>query len=176
MATLWHVVVVFNFRVKVLLWKTSGLFFFALFILDKLIEVSELVMPVASSGCPRVNDNINLHSFSLFPSPPYHTQSRSVLPVWLCLKTHIISLISSCQDNYSLLSEALEASSDCRATLSLTSILRRSTLASHGTDGKYFNLDSLGFTFKPSPPSNPLIINFFNDCKCNKKWHSFIDT
>lgn len=115
-------------------------------------------------------------SLFLFPSPPYHTRSRSLLSVWLCLKTHIISLISSCQDNYSLLSEALGASSDCRATLSLTSIPWRSTIAQHETDGKYFIPDSPGFTFKPSPQSNPLIINFFNDYKCNKKWQSFIDT
>lgn len=56
----------FNLKLKFLLWKTSGLFF-ALFILDKLIEVSELVILVASSGRPRVNDNINLHSFSRLP-------------------------------------------------------------------------------------------------------------
>lgn len=154
-----------------LLWTTNKLFiyfyifFFALFILDKLIKVSELVMAAVSFGRPRVNDKINLHSFPLFPSPPHHTQSCSLLPVWLCLKTHIISLFSSCQDNYSLLSEELEVSSDCRATLSLTSVPWRATLTQHGANRKDFNPRLFTFCteFKLGPQPNPLIISFFSE-------------
>lgn len=136
--------------------------FFALFISDKLIEVSELVMPVASCRRPRVNDNINLSSSSLVPCPPYHTLGlahsspcdfvwkRTSFPSSAAVKT-----ITHCYQRHSRPHQTAGPPSLPHLRPPERQMANGSTLT--------LWLSLSASNLKPGPPSNPLVKKSFSD-------------